>query len=65
MHGNTPPPYELDPHPGIAIGNAFPMFRHNPTNLISLPMFWAQSVNEYGMNVLSIRMYGGIPVTQQ
>ena len=41
------------------------MFRHNPTNLISLLMFWDQSVNEYDINVLSSRMYGGIPVSQQ
>ena len=41
------------------------MFRHNTTNLISLPMICDQSVNEYGMNVLNRRMYGGIPATQQ
>ena len=52
----VPPSYELDPYPGIAIWNAFSMFRPNPTNLISLPMFWDQSINEYGMYVLSSGM---------
>ena len=41
------------------------MFRHNPSNLISLPMILYQAVNEYGMNVLNSRKYGGVPVTQQ
>ena len=54
----TPPPMNLIHIPELQY--AFSMFRHNPTDLISLTMFWDQSVNEYGMNVLSSRMYVGI-----